>query len=337
MPALPKSLQARIEDAQRCLEHWDDDEQPGDDGMMDYVKEWTERLSRGEYDQRLYWECVAEDCEAEGDWEGAKNAYRRLIEIETDDQHGFLPAHSALAGLHSMLGEMGPALVHARSATAIEERNPATRIAFRCAIVQEAWLLLRAGRIRAARRLIKRGLAAFEEDCPDDLGYAKLATAWAACEVAARRADGADEWLQCAWSYLDAMREALDNDVDGGADTASGLQAAYSTWWDVEAERRRLTGDGPGEVEAWAQAVACARRAATGWNSVGWDASVMRALRSLASAQQRQGLAEDAAKNQAEAEEIRQRWRLPMFEAPELTDEPNPRSGWFRSLLRELR
>lgn len=331
-----------IDDARRAVERWDDDyrdayKDAGDCAdYLDASKDWTVRLSRGEYDQRMYWQCVAEDCEAEGNWNGAKSAYSRLIELEADSQqHGFLSAHSDLAGLHSLLGEQAAALNHARRATAIEERNSVTRIAYRCAVVHEAWLLLRAGRIRAARRLIKRGLASFEEDCPDGLGYAKLAIAWAACDVAARRADAADEWLQSAWCYLEAVRESLT--IDGFGDTASGLQGAYRTWWCVEANRRRLIGDGPGEIDARKQSVACARRAATGWNRVGWDASVMRALRSLASAQYRQGQIEEAAKTQEEAESIRLRWRLPIDETPDLADDRKQSSSWFGSLLRKLR
>jgi tetratricopeptide (TPR) repeat protein len=335
--ALPKKLEAMIADARCAVERWDDE---GDEDQDAGVKEWFVRLSRGEYDQDLYWKCVAEDCEAEGDWEGAKNAYRRQIDFEANGRHGFLSAHSDLAGLHALLGEQGPALEHARRATTKEHCDRLTGIAFRCAIVYETWLLLNAGRTRAARRLIKRGLNSFEEDSPDALGYAKLQTAWAACELAARRAGAAEESLQDAWTYLEAVREWID--VDGGADAASGLQGAYATWWRVEAKRRRLVGDGAGEIEALEQAVASARRAATGWSRVGRDASVMRALSLLSEAQHQQGQFDEAAKTQSEAQLIRSRWRLPEVDATESGDGQSLSAAaargwrWLRSLFRKF-
>src|SRR6266480_8157551 len=74
---LPKSLQSLIACAKAAVSNWDVNED-ADDSKMQAGHDWTVRLSRGEYEDYLYWECVAEDCEEAGDWSGAKSAYRRI-------------------------------------------------------------------------------------------------------------------------------------------------------------------------------------------------------------------------------------------------------------------
>lgn len=335
MNGAPKSLQAMIADAQQALASWDDDPEDADDeGCLAAAKEWTARLGRGEYDQKLYWECVAEDCEAEANWEGAKQAYQRVIELEASGEGGFLSAHSDLAGLHFLLGDRRQALKHARLSRKLLSGRLES-IVLRCAIVREVWLLLQMGWTVAARRLVTRGLNSFDDESNDCLGYATLQTLWAACDVAERRPADANESLQIAWSYLESLRQSFD--AEGLAETASGLQGAIAMWHRVEAERRRLSGDAEGEVEAWQKALACSRLAATGWNRVSWDAAVMRALYTLSDAQRRVGRFNDAAATHAEAEEIRNRWQLPVVEAPRLGgDTPAYGAGtpvwrWLRS------
>lgn len=155
----------------------------------------------------------------------------------------------------------------------------------------------------------------------------------------ASRADAHDS-LQIAWGYLEAVRESLD--ANGIAETASGLQSAYAAWHFVEAKRRRLIGDVAGEIDAWEQAVASARRAATGWNRAGRDASIMRALSLLSEAQQRDGRFDDAAPAQAEAEAIRNRWQLPNVDLLALGDDLPTNAvrarvwHWLRALFREF-
>jgi hypothetical protein len=80
MPSsLPASLQSRISEAKAAVETWQDEDEP--DEILDGVRDYFVRLSRGEYDEPLYWECVAEDCEAAGDLMGAIAAYRKMAEV----------------------------------------------------------------------------------------------------------------------------------------------------------------------------------------------------------------------------------------------------------------
>jgi hypothetical protein len=154
--------------------------------------------------------------------------------------------------------------------------------------------------------------------------------------VAAHRATAANESLHIAWDYLKAIRESLD--ANGGAETASGLQIAFAAWHCIEAKRRRLIGDAAGEIDAWEQTVASARRAATGWNRVARDASIMRALSLLSEAQQRDGRFDDAVTTKVEAEAIRNRWQLPNVALLALGDDPPTNAvrarvwRWLRAL-----
>ena len=98
---LPKSLQSMIADCQRAIANWDSDDD-GDDPVVQSSRDWLEKLSRGEYEDQLYWECTAEDCEEAGDWKGALSAYRKIIDLPNPRCLDIPKAYSAI-GFYSRL------------------------------------------------------------------------------------------------------------------------------------------------------------------------------------------------------------------------------------------
>jgi tetratricopeptide (TPR) repeat protein len=309
---LPRSLQELIADARQWLERWES--QPADepDEILDGVKEWTHRLARGDYEEDLYWECVAEDCERGGDFRGAIAAYAKILGMP---EHGGVRRGQALFGLawlHELLGDDRRALKCLRAAVKSEQADPSTEsgIFLRLCLYAEARHQVRRGRVRTARRLIRRGCASFAEGHEDHLGYAKLQIAWAECEVAAGCAAGADEALKDAREALEQLAEWLN---PPGAETgpASGVESAYADWWAVEARRRRLTSAPATEVDAWQKALDHLRRGCEGWDNLGWHAAIAKTLQKLADAAERHGQAEAASRARAEGEAIGKRWHLP--------------------------
>jgi hypothetical protein len=81
---MPQSLQRMIADAGQQVERWVDvSDDNVDDTVVAATRDWAVRLSRGEYDEDLYWECVAEDCERAGDFsDGGCATVRRLHLLE---------------------------------------------------------------------------------------------------------------------------------------------------------------------------------------------------------------------------------------------------------------
>src|SRR5947207_15625531 len=101
---LPKSLQSMIEDAKRAVAHWDPREDEGDP-ILQAGRDWTLRLSRGEFEDDLYWECIAEDREEVGDWKGALSAYRRIVDLHDLNGTGYSKAYSAMGAVQRLLGD----------------------------------------------------------------------------------------------------------------------------------------------------------------------------------------------------------------------------------------
>jgi tetratricopeptide (TPR) repeat protein len=289
------------------------------------MKQWTERLSRGEYDEHLYWECFAEDCELAGDWDAAQDAYRRVLDLPHVDDIYVMQAHGRLGGLHALWGDDARALPHFHAATQ-RMRRDAGGILYRHCASAEAALLLRMGRIRRARRLLDRAFASFEPEHGDILSYARLHALRADCrlelgDVAAAQADL--DIARCALTRLSELHGDAAADGEG-----SGVHAAYSHWWHVEAKRRRHIEAGESELEAWEHSVDRARRAAVGWHSVHWDASILKALVRLAAAYDRHARSTDAAHARAQADALRCQWRLPH----RAVAEPSPRRRWWHHL-----
>lgn len=61
---LPNSLREMIADAKAAVERWRDETDEPEGELRDIVeagKDWAVRLSKGDYDEDLYWGCVAQD------------------------------------------------------------------------------------------------------------------------------------------------------------------------------------------------------------------------------------------------------------------------------------
>lgn len=161
---------------------------------------------------------------------------------------------------------------------------------------------------------MKQGLASFTEEDIDSLNYANLKILEAACYLKRRSPALAVSSLDEAWNYLEAISQ-IGRDV-GLDDEGSGIHSAYAAWWRMEAKRRRLAGEGETEIEALEQGLSRTRRGAAGWQRIGWDAAIMRALNALADALERRSQITEANQARTEAEEIRRQWRLPRTTSP---------------------
>lgn len=316
-PNLPRSLQTLMADARESLERWEREPIDFDDEQeAAWLHDWTLRLSRGEVDDDLYWKCVAEDCEREGDWEGAIAAYDKVL--AATDSHPFSP-HANIGVVLSLLGRHEEALERFRLAVkhAATEEVP---ILYRVALADEACQLLSMGRARAAQRVVEAAMLTFEEETEDGLGLARTVTLLACCALERKDLTAALEALNAAWSMLEDLQKVYP----GG----SGVHHTVTLWWRAEAKRRRLNGEAATEIEAWEQAVKEAKAAAEGWDRLGSDANVMRRLLNLADAYDRHGRADQATASRREAETLRAKWHLPTVSIPA------PASMWRRMVSR---
>ncbi len=117
---------------------------------MQLVRDWTLRLSRGEYEDHLYWECVAEDCEEAGDWAKALSAYSAILNLPKLDSLDYARACSAIGAIHSLLGDDLAVSASYRLASAKSEDD--VRVLWRHFIANEVWHLSRMGHVRRAGR-----------------------------------------------------------------------------------------------------------------------------------------------------------------------------------------
>jgi tetratricopeptide (TPR) repeat protein len=106
---LPKSLQQMIAECRDVVANWDPNEDE-DDPIMKFMREWTLRLSRGEFEDRLYWDCLAEDYEEASDWDGALSAYEKILSLPDITSVELANAHSAIAAIRSLQGDNEAAL-----------------------------------------------------------------------------------------------------------------------------------------------------------------------------------------------------------------------------------
>ena len=187
MTALPRSLQSLIADAQRSQLQRETTEAPEEeyDWINESIDEFFDGLCRGEYTEDLYWECVTDDCEEDGDWDGAKAACQKIIELEDDSIFVRCKAYSRLAGLHALLGEENFALENYHAAT-LESKNDDCDVFHRLCLYRESWQLIRMARFRAASVLAREGLSMREDDFADFI-QAELLTALAMCYLAKGR------------------------------------------------------------------------------------------------------------------------------------------------------
>ncbi len=301
MGELPKSLQAMIASCREAIENWDHDE-GADDSSTQFMQEWTLRLSRGEFDDRLYWECVADDCEEAGDWQDAVSAYRKILDMP--ELHGmeYSKAHSAIGAIQSLFGDNESALESYHLAVPKSEDD--SRILWRCYAIKEISQLLRMGRVREARKLIDQGLATSDSNSVDHLGTARLLIESAKCDLACNNHAIAAQSLQNAWQWLDALAQSFVNEEL--LRQATGIQFAYVIWWLTEAKRRQVVDEGESEIDALQHAIEKARLCfdSGGWRAPWHDLTLMNLLLRVADAYERHGMAASAATPRQEAEEI---------------------------------
>jgi hypothetical protein len=303
---LPKSLQACIRDAKAAIAEWDSSEDDEDPEFDRVIRDWIERLSRGEYEDYLFWECVAEDCEEAGDWEAAKAAYSNIL--DGPGIHHW-KALCSLGFLQQMLGEHDAALKS--FALAARSELPKGSVLWRHSIVKQAWQLLLMGRTRQAQRLAKSGISTLHS-CPGDyLGQVKLYIVAASGHLAVNKQDAAQKALSQAWQLLESLRATLE--AHDQMKDALGVHATYAFWWRVKARQRWVSAESDQELAALDRAVEKVRFCAGpyGWPRWDFDLELMRSLGELAAAYERQGRTQDAAATSAEAEAIRSRRHFP--------------------------
>ncbi len=313
MTALPRSLQAMIEDARNAQARPSTSVAAEEnDEACQAVEEFIDELCRGEYTQTLYWECVATDRLEDGDWEGAEAVYHEILalDLDSDSMLDRCKAFGDLAALHKWLGQDDLALQNFHAATC-EAKKDDIDIIYRVSLLQESWQLVRMARFRPALILAREGLSTVTEDDNDHLSVAGLLTVVAMCYLALGRSRKVRKRLQEAWQHLEALRAHCE--ATGMLEMASGIHTVYYAWWRVEALYLRTMGDDVGELRALEQSLKKARDISTSWQEECplSHARVMCALLANAEALQRAGRAEETSDLLAEADDIFQRRKLP--------------------------
>jgi tetratricopeptide (TPR) repeat protein len=306
---LPKALQSMIADAKKAVDSWQPNDD-GDDPGMRAAYDWTLRLSRGEYDDRQYWECAAQDCEEAGDWLGAIAAYRKIVEIPKLFSLYLTKAHTSIGMVQCLLGDDRAALKSYR--TAVSSVKDDVSVLQRTFIGNEIAQLLRMGQIRRARKLVQRGIASHSDESAGHFGMAMLLIRSAKCDLADGKLIEARQSLDCASQWLDAILQWFRS-VSEDLEIPPGIRSAQVVWWFTEAERRRLAGEGESEIGALQRAIEEARLCfdACGWQVVWDDLRLMYVLDEIADAYDRHGKTAEANTARVEANEIFNRRHFP--------------------------
>ncbi len=316
-----------IADAKNAVDQWQPDED-GDDPGIRAANDWTLRLSRGEYDNWLYWECAAEDCEEAGDWLGAIAAYRKMVEIPNLFSYFLAKAHKSIGMVQGLLGDDRGALRSYRTAASTLVLFGDSPFLWPSFIGNEIAQLLRMGQIHGARKLVQRGLATHSDESVDHLGMALLLIRSAQCDLASRKLVEARQSLECGAAWLDALLQSFGDVLDDDNLFPKGICSAAAMRWLTEAKRRRLANEGDSEIEALERAIQEARRCfdPQGWQGIWDDLRLMYILDEIADAYARHGKAAEANTARAEADEIcapafsgiRKRKRTPCRESLEI-------------------
>jgi hypothetical protein len=192
------------------------------------------------------------------------------------------------------------------------------------------------GRIRRARKLIRRDLAVPEGEVVDHLGIARLIIIWAKCELVDGYTIKAAESLQNAWGWLEALAQSFDDEES--LRQAKGVLFAYVTWWATEAKRRQMAGEGVSDIDALRHAIEKARLCYDphGWRESWHDLTLMNLLLRVADAYDRHELSEEASKSRNEAEEIFAKRRFPESARWPRYGERDSRSFAFLRKLRRV-
>jgi len=311
MTALPRSLQTLFVDAKNARAQQETPEAPGEyDYVLQAVDDFVDGLCRGEYTKELYWECIATDCEEDGDWDSAKAAYHNILDLEGDSRFHRWKVFNSLAQLHALLGEDDLAQKYFKAATK-ESKDDNSDVLCRQSLSQESWHLIRLGRIQPALILAREGLSTKTDDVAD-LMTAKLLTSLAMCFLAKGRHRKTYQLIQQAWQHLEVLRGSLDD--AGVMQDATGVHGTYCTWWRVQAEYLRMMGDSIGELHALENSLDKARYVAIPSQLPGpfADARVMQTLLAITDALQRTGRADEASVHLAEADAIQRFRKLPV-------------------------
>lgn len=297
-----------IAECQRAIADWETEEE-GHDPDAEFVKDWTLRLSQGEYEDRLYWECVAEEHEENGDWQSAIDAYREIIKLPTASLFEQCKVHSSIGQIQRLLGDNTAAL-DSYSLVSAKAQQECTAVRQHFA-AGEIWQRLHMGEIGAARKLIRQALPEYGGESGDYLGVARLLTMGASCEIIDENPDDAGYALQQALQWLEAAQD-LFRDEESMRD-AKGIHLGYANWWSVEANRCQINGDIHSEIFALEQA-----REKTelcfdpdGWQVPWDDLRLMNILLRLSNAYVRDGKPGEAASARKEADTIFARRKFP--------------------------
>ncbi len=336
----PKSLQAMIADAKTAIANWDSNE-GADDPIVQRAKDWLLRLSQGQYDDNLYWDCVADDLEEAGDWRGAVLAYQKILDLRSASLTEHCKAHASIAAIQRMHGEDDAALASFKNAT--RKAKEFHLLLWRRYVLSEISQLLRMRFVRRARSLVRKGFAAHQPKNNDHLGIAQLLILSAQCDLARGRPAEAAKSSQLAWDWLDVLVQDVLSVREDGLRDACGVHHAYANWWCTEAKRHRLAGEGASEIDALSNAIERARLCfdRDGWRAHWDDLSLMHILLQIADAYNRHGQKRNSETARAEAEEIRARRKFPLSrDALELRPRPplliriaEATRRWWQSLL----
>ncbi|HEX3599743.1 MAG TPA: hypothetical protein VHU84_06340 [Lacipirellulaceae bacterium] len=332
---LPKALQSMIADAKKVADEWQPDED-GDDPVMRAANDWVLRLSRGEFDDRQYWECAAEDCEEVGDWLGAIAAYRKMVEIPDLFSLYLAKAHKSIGMVQGLLGDDRAALKSYRTAVSnVKDDVPVLQRTF---IGNEIAQLLRMGQIRRARKLVRRGIASHSDESFNHFGMAMLLIQSAKCDLADGKLIEARQSLDCASQWLDALLQSFRS-VSEDLEIPPGIRSAQVVWWFTEAERRRLAGEGESEIEALQRAIEEARLCfdPQGWQGIWDDLRLMYLLDQIADAYDRHGKPVEANTARFEVDEIFNRRHFPESAKRRERRDSNLWKSLFKKLSRSFR
>jgi tetratricopeptide (TPR) repeat protein len=328
---LPKSLQSMIADCRNAIANWDVDEAT-DDPIMQSTKDWTLRLSLGEFEQDLYWKCVAEDCEEVGDWSGAIEAYRKTLDLCDLHSFKYSEAYSSIGDVQRLLGDEEAALGSYETATT-KLLTDDSRVLWRHRLAKEVFQLIRLGHIPRARKLLKRALETPEGEFVDHLGIAKMLIASARCDLAVRQSNSAGQSLRLAWDWLETLVQSWAADEDS-LRQALGIHSTYAAWWLTEAKRRRVAREADSEVIALKHAIEKVRLCFTpcGYQRPWYNLKLMNLLLQLADTCERHCLTADAVASRKEAEDIFIARRFPeSAKWPRYDEWPPRRSAFLRN------
>lgn len=332
MKTLPRSLQQLISGARQIVEERKSEPDPPEqDPILQGVDDWLIGLSRGEFDQELYWRCQAEDCEEDGDWQGAISANQRILEIEF--QHGVTHslAHQRLAWIFNLLGDGASALQHCQTATRVFG-DGVLDVLHAQSVVKEVWQLLQLRQDVAALQRIDQLIAEPMDWDGNSFVYAQFCLMRAACQITNGKGVLAKNLLLSARRIFDDLCMSTSDNEMG---VPPGVLNLLGSWWAVEAERCRLAGDGKAELRAFRESLKLAEQLASDdpISIVAAEYTVMRRLLALAAACDRQGLAEEAAEHRVRAEQICVRRKFPNESKRLLSLQPDKRLSVWRRLL----